>query len=193
LRVRDLTPCSDPLLEAQYPDRELSAGGATAFLEFIQGQLKPFLAQRYPIDADDQTLVGSSLAGLFVLNTLLTTLEAFHRYVAISPAIYWAGGRLFELEALLAARSSDLAARVFLAAGALEEAHDPKQGFVSNVYRMEAALRARNYPGLSLERRIFDGETHMSVYPGAVTYGIASVFGGYRDIYDWSRWLNRPQ
>ena len=66
-----------------------------------------------------------------------------------------------------------------------------KQAFVSNVYRLEAALRSRNNPGLKLERQIFEGETHMSVYPGAVTHGLGSVFGGYRDMHDWARWLRQ--
>jgi hypothetical protein len=29
----------------------------------------------------------------------------------------------------------------------------------------------------------------MSVFPGAVTRGLGEVFGGYRDMHDWSRWL----
>jgi uncharacterized protein len=191
LRVRDLTPCSDALWEAQYPGRGAVTGGADAFLNFIQNELKPFIAAHYPVADDDNTLVGSSMAGLFALNVLLTAPGSFQRYVAISPAIYWGGGKLFELEDALAASAADLPASVYLAAGALEEAHDVKQAFVSNVYRLEAALRSRNYPGLKLERQIFEGETHMSVYPGAVTRGLGSVFGGYRDMHDWARWLQQ--
>lgn len=93
------------------------------------------------------------------------------------------------MERALATPGADMKANVFLGVGALEEAHDPRQAFVSNVYKMEAALRSRHYPSLALERRVFEGETHMSVYAGAVTYGLASVFGGYRDMHDWSCWL----
>ena len=190
LRVRDLTPCSDPLLEAQYPDSGMTPGGADAFLGFIETELQPFLAARYPVDGRDQTLVGSSLAGLLALYALFTSPGRFQRYVAISPAIYWADGLLFELEKRLAASGDDLSARLFLAAGELEEGHDPKQAFVSNVHRLEAALRSRNHENLDLVSRIFEGETHMSVYPGAVTFGLGAVFGGYRDMDDWSRWMN---
>ncbi len=189
LRVRDLTPCSDLLFEAQYAGRGMTTGGAIAFLDFIQREVKPFIAVRFPVADDDHTLVGSSLAGLFALHVLLTASNSFQRYVAVSPAIYWGDGKLFELEEALAVRKTDLPASVYLAAGELEEAQDVKQAFVSNVYRLEAALRARNYPGLVLERRIFEGETHMSVYPGAVTRGLGAVFGGYRDMHDWARWL----
>ena len=191
LRVRDLTPCSDTLLEAQYAGRGMTTGGAVAFLDFIQKELKQFIGERFSVADDNHTLVGSSLAGLFALHVLLTASNSFRRYVAISPAIYWGDGKLFELEAALAARETDLSASVYLAAGELEEAHDAKQAFVSNVYRLETALRARNYPSLVLERHIFAGETHMSVYPGAVTRGLAAVFGGYRDMHDWARWLTQ--
>jgi predicted alpha/beta superfamily hydrolase len=191
LRVRDFTPCSDALFEAQYSGGEDVCGGAAAFLDFIEHEVKPFVASRFPVDAADHTLVGSSLAGLFTLYTLFTAPQTFRRYVAISPALYWGGENVFELEEAFAARATDLPAHLFLAAGGLEEAHDAQQRFVSNVYRLDAKLQARAYPGLRLGLRIFDGETHMAVYFGAVARGLGAVFGGYRDMHDWSRWLTR--
>ena len=189
LRLRDFSPCPDPLLESQSPGASARCGGAGAFLDFIEQEVKPFVASSAPVDDADQTLVGASLGGLFALHTLLTRPGAFQRYVAISPAIYWADRLLLQLEAELASKADDLPATLFLAAGGLEEAHDPRQGFVSNLYQLEARLRQRAYPSLDMTLRIFEGETHMSVYPGAVTRGLGAVFGGYRDMHDWSRWL----
>lgn len=189
LRLRDLTPCRDALYETQAQGQPALCGGAADFLKFLEEELKPFVASRFPVDPEDATLVGASLGGLFSLYALFQRPGAFRRHVAISPAIYWGEGRLFELEAALAARARDLPAQVFMAAGALEEAHDARQGFVSNLYRLDALLRGRGYPGLDLRMKVFEGETHMSVYPGAVTRGLAEVFGGYRDMHDWSRWL----
>jgi hypothetical protein len=191
LRIRDLTPCSDALLEAQYPDGARVCGGAPAFLEFIEQEVKPFIASRYPVDAADQTLVGSSLAGLFTLNTLFSAPTAFQRYVAVSPAIYWGEHRVLAMEEAFAATADDLPVHLFLGAGSLEEGHDAQQRFVSNVYQLDARLQARAYPGLDLNCRVFDGETHMSVYFGAVARGLGAVFGGYRDMHNWSRWLQR--
>jgi uncharacterized protein len=189
LRLRDLSPCRDGLYESQAGGSADECGGAAAFLAFIEGELKPFIAGRYPVDPLDQTIVGASLGGLFALYALLTRPGSFRRCVAISPAIYWGDAMLLDIEAERAALGDDLPADVFLAAGGLEEAHDARQAFVSNVYRLDARLRQRAYPGLNLSMRIFEGETHMSVYPGAVTRGLAEVFGGYRDMRDWSRWL----
>jgi len=191
LRLRDLTPGPDALLESQSPGASARCGGAGVFLEFIETQVKPFIASRFPVDPDDQTLVGGSLSGLFALHTLFTRPSAFDRYVAISPAIYWGDRMLFDLEAELAATVTDLPAHLFLGAGSLEEGHDARQGFVSNLSAMEARLLARRYPSLDLTSRVFEGETHMSVYAGAVTRGLGAVFGGYNDLSDWSRWLAR--
>lgn len=190
LRARDLTPGPDALYEAQARGAPTPHGGAADFLGFIETELKPFIAERYPVDAQDQTLIGSSLGGLFALYALFTRPAAFQRCVAISPAIYWGGRTLFDLEAELAAGAGDLPVNLFLAAGGLEEAHDAEQRFVSNVYELDARLRRRNYPSLKAAMQIFEGETHMSVFPGAVTRGIGQVFGGYRDMHDWSRWLD---
>lgn len=189
LRLRDFSPCPDPLLESQSPGASERCGGAGAFLDFIEQEVKPLVASSAPVDSSDQTLVGTLLGGLFALHTLLTRPTAFQRYIAVSPAIYWADKLLLRLEAELASKADDLPAHLFLAAGGLEEAHDPRQGFVSNLYELDARLRQRAYPNLHTAFRIFDGETHMSVFPGAVTRGLGEVFGGYRDMHDWSRWL----
>jgi len=191
LRVRDFSPSEDALFEAQYSGGPGACGGASAFLDFIENEVKPFVASRFPVDPLDQTITGASLGGLFALYTMFTAPHAFQRYVAISPAIYWGERKLFELEDDLAARAKDLPVHLFLAAGGLEEAHDAEQRFVSNLYEMEAKLRARSYPALDMSLRIFEGETHMSVYFGAITRGLGAVFGGYRDMHDWSRWLQR--
>lgn len=188
LRFRDLSPCGDRLLQEQYGGDAL-CGGADAFLDFISDELKPFLAERYPVDPNDSTVVGASLGGLLALHALFTRPETFQRYVAISPAIYWGDGHVFAREADYADTATDLPARLFLGAGTLEEAHDARQGFVSNIYQLEARLRRRAYPSLDVKLRAFDGETHMSVFPAAVTRGLGEVFGGYRDMHDWSRWM----
>jgi predicted alpha/beta superfamily hydrolase len=191
LRVRDFTPCSDPVFEEQYPGALVQPGGAEAFLDFIQHDVTPFLASRLPIDTDDQSLVGASLGGLFALYAMLRRPGAFQRVVAVSPAIYWGGRTLFDLEASLAARAQNLPVKLSLTAGSLEEAHEPRLGLVSNLYGLEARLRARAYPDLDMALQVFEGENHMSVFPGAVTRGLGHVFGGYPDMHDWSRALGR--
>lgn len=190
LRVRDFTPCRDALFQEQYPGAPVQPGGAETFLRFLEEELTPFLEDRLPIDTGDRTLVGVSLGGFFALHALLSRPGAFRRCVAISPALYWGEGRLFEQERAFAADARDLPASVYLAAGSLEEAHDARNALVSNVYRLDSVLRSRRWPGLDLAMQIFEGENHMSVFPGAVTRGLGHVFGGYPDMNDWTRALH---
>jgi hypothetical protein len=185
-RTRDFTPTDDPAwretqraaMLAQGMDAETAAGGAPAFLRFISEELKPFIAERYPAaDADDQTLIGMSLGGLFALYALFDQPAAFRRHVVVSPALWWAQRMIFRQEAALAAGASDLPVRLFLAVGALEEADGAPYWPVSGLADLAATLRARNYPGLRMTQHVFPDEHHMSVLPGAVSRGLRTVFG----------------
>jgi hypothetical protein len=39
-------------------------------------------------------------------------------------------------------------------------------------------LKSRNNPNLVVRYHVYDGETHNSVFPGAVTRGLLTVFEG---------------
>lgn len=183
LRTRDLTPTpfqafvdrasaeGSPLPEGIRP------GGADAFLTFIDQELKPFIAARYNVDAEDQTLVGDSFGGLFALHVLFQGSASFDRYVVGSPSIWWENGKLFGDEKALADRVDDLPVQLFLSVGALEEGPEAGPfGMVSNLDRMTKALQSRNYPNLSLTHHVFEGETHLSVVPATISRGLRAVF-----------------
>jgi predicted alpha/beta superfamily hydrolase len=192
LRLRDLTPWADDKALGQFPmPPGLAHGGAEAFLGFIRADVRAFVESRYPASSEDQTLVGMSLSGLFALYALLKAPGEFRRCLAISPALWWAGGKLFDLEAELAGHAKDLPATLFLGAGGLEELHDADSRLVSNLYALQSRLEGRHYPGLTTTLKVFNGETHMSVFPGAVARGLSEVFGGPGDVSDWSRALDR--
>ena len=88
---------------------------------------------------------------------------------------------LFDLEAQLADRSEDLAARVFLGVGALEEGQGvpwmERFQMVTNVRSLEQRLNARRYPSLELTVHVFEDETHTSVVPAVVTRGLRQLNG----------------
>lgn len=62
--------------------------GAAAFLDFIRFTLRPMIERAYPTDADQQHLMGHSLAGYFTLWTLANVPTAFQGYAAISPSLW---------------------------------------------------------------------------------------------------------
>ena len=184
-RTRDFTPSVDAfsqartraaLREAGYA-REVEYGGAPAFLSFIIDELRPFIAERFAGDPDDQSLVGMSLGGLFALNTLFAPFAHFRRYVILSPALWWDDDMIFRREADFAAAAGDLPARVFLGVGGREDEDGAPYWPVAKLARLAAALSGRRYPGLELRHHVFADETHMSVYPGGFVRGLRTVFG----------------
>jgi uncharacterized protein len=88
-RQHELTPpATDPRFIEGFPQ----AGGAADFRRFIAEEVRPFVEERYP-PAPRTALIGESLAGLFVADTLLEAPELFDDFIAISPSLWWDGGR----------------------------------------------------------------------------------------------------
>lgn len=72
-------------------------GGAEAFLDFIEYELKPLIEEEFPIDHSRQSLFGHSLGGFLALYTLFTRPGSFSRYFAASPSIWWKNHILLQL------------------------------------------------------------------------------------------------
>jgi hypothetical protein len=65
-----------------------SGGGAAEFRRHIAEEVIPFVENNYRTDGR-RTLMGESLAALFVVDTLLRQPALFDDYVAISPSMWW--------------------------------------------------------------------------------------------------------
>jgi predicted alpha/beta superfamily hydrolase len=81
-------------------DRSIAprVGGSAAFRAFIADELMPEVQRRYRA-AKESAIVAESLAGLFVLETLLVQPDLFDTYVALSPSLWWNDGALVEAAA----------------------------------------------------------------------------------------------
>jgi predicted alpha/beta superfamily hydrolase len=83
-RNSDFTATHAPV---QGPLHFPTSGGAAAYLEHVEEELRPF------IDANFRTsgsiLAGWSLGGLFTFYTFLEKPELFAAYIAISPSLWW--------------------------------------------------------------------------------------------------------
>lgn len=175
-RARDLTPSIVEGSRMPLPDG-MKTGGAGEFLQFIEGQVKPFVNQFYRTDTSDETLVGYSFGGLFGTYVLFNHGDAFDKYIIGSPSLVWDNHLCFQYEEDYAKSNKDLAKRVFMSAGDLERYPDnPAYDMVLNMERMAAQLETRNYPGLSLQSHVFEGETHQSGIGTAINRGLRWVF-----------------
>jgi uncharacterized protein len=91
-RRRDLT---GPTRSATDSAIAPHVGGSADFRLFIREELIPVVAARYRTTGE-RTIVGESLAGLFVLETLLADPALFTHYVAFDPSVWWNRGALVD-------------------------------------------------------------------------------------------------
>lgn len=93
-RLWELTP---PTRDERYttyvrqngePIEFASGGGADTFRRFIAEEVEPFVRANFRTNGR-RTLVGESLAALFVIDTLLKAPGLADDYVAISPSMWW--------------------------------------------------------------------------------------------------------
>jgi predicted alpha/beta superfamily hydrolase/acetyl esterase/lipase len=94
-RRRDLT---GPTVNAE--DRKIApqVGGSAAFRRFIRTELIPIINTRYRT-TPEKAIMGESLAGLFVVETLLLEPDLFDTYVAFDPSLWWNNGELVKTAA----------------------------------------------------------------------------------------------
>lgn len=151
---------SDFKLKADYP----TAGASARFRRFIAEEVKPWVAQRYRTSGED-AVMGESLAGLFVVDTLLRQPGLFDSYIAISPSLWW------DNEALLKAAPPLLAAtagrRLWLSV-----ADEKGMG----VAPFAALLKAKAPATLNWVYRPRADDTHATIYHGAALAAIRELF-----------------
>jgi predicted alpha/beta superfamily hydrolase len=162
LRNIDLTPTNVETIPG--------SGGTGEFLRFIQEDLFPFINYNYRTNPVDRTIAGLSDGALFSLYVLFHASETFNRYVAFSPHSAWDDRVIFQYEDGFAKESAELPAKLFLAVGSLD------RDFASDLSEFHRRLEKRNYAGLEMGMVIMEEETHLSVFPGAFSRGLRTVF-----------------
>ena len=173
IRIADLTPSSMPRVDSVWTasyGATARSGGAQAFLATLVDEVIPSVEARYPT-SEERGLVGYSVGGVFVTHVLFTVPDRFTHYMILSPSYWWGDGEMFAQEEAYADFHDDLAAAVFLSAGTEE------QTIAQGAARMDSVLTARSYRTLALTRHEFDGETHVSVPPAAISRGLRVLFG----------------
>jgi len=169
-RTRDYTPvfAPDGGYGAEY--QKVSGGGAK-FRAFMATELIPFIEKHFPAQPGDRALVGHSYGGLFGTYVLLTEPALFKRYIIVSPSLWYSNRIAFAMEEEAAQSGIRPDARVFFAVGALENSI-----MADDLTALVKTLRTRNNPRLRTDMQIYGGERHNSVFPGAVTRGLLTVF-----------------
>ncbi len=200
-RMRDYTPTPCPRFDGIYAgmygiSNPPASGGGDAFGRFLIDELRPALAEAYPIDPDDATLTGTSAGGLFGLYMLLERPGAFKRIMACNPAVWWDGRMMFDK--LLSAPTS-LTNAVYISAGEFESAeniakvradapeamraiHDQIIAITGEIDMIKdgrdyAAMLKGRMPGLQVSYTTHLLETHSLNYAVSMSHGLRMLFG----------------
>lgn len=134
------------------------SGGADRFRRFLRQDVVPFVEGRFRT-SDRRAVMGESLAGLFVVDTMLNDPTLFNDYVAISPSLWWDDRR--PLKGLKgSAKSAGLTkARLYLAMA--DEGGTMQDG----VERLRSYLNTQPASRISVRYADFSrSATHATVY-----------------------------
>ncbi|MBX7247551.1 MAG: alpha/beta hydrolase [Caulobacteraceae bacterium] len=138
-------------------------GGAAGFRRRLIDEIAPWVEHRYRT-TPERALMGESLAGLFVVETLLREPGAFQTYIAIDPSLWWNKGSLVREAGLPGWRRQDPPRRVYIAMST--------QGPREEGERLRKGLEAATV----LDYRLSETETHASIYHPAATSAFRAVF-----------------
>lgn len=153
--------------------RPTQAGGAENFLNFLNTQLISYIDSKYRTIPDDRIINGYSIGGLFALYTLFTKPETFNRYIIGSPYLVWDNYSIFIYEENSPDKIDEMKLSIFISVGSEES--DEK--YFDPIDKLVTQIQERNYTGLKLEAKVFDGSTHLMGPPESLTHGLLSVFG----------------
>jgi predicted alpha/beta superfamily hydrolase len=170
-RRRDLT---GPTKNGEDKKIAPQVGGSAAFRRFIREELMPAIRSRYRTTGE-AAIIGESLAGLFVVETLVLEPDLFDTYIAVDPSLWWNDADLIGQ------------ARTRLAGGL---AH-PKTLYLASsrddvdkvTERLADTLRTTVPPNVTWRFEPMPGETHATIYHPAALAAVRRVFapeGGHR-------------
>jgi hypothetical protein len=132
-------------------------GGSAAFRAFFREELIPDIDRRYRITAD-RAIIGESLAGLFIVETMLVEPGLFRRYIALSPSLWWNNDALLRI-APEQARRIPAGTRIYLSSAG-------EDGIAPQADTLATILRAKRMPTVRLLHHPRPDLTHMTIYLG---------------------------
>lgn len=167
-RRRDLT---GPTRVARDSAIAPEVGGSERFRAFLRDELLPSVVARYRTTSE-RALMGESLAGLFVLETMLYEPSLFRHYVAFDASLWWNDGALVDTaRALLTQRTITPATPPTLVM-----ASSGDSGIAAEMARLDAILKdaARAHLTSTYEHRA--DLTHATIFRALKPGALVSIF-----------------
>ena len=154
-RRRDLT---GPTTVAKDSTIAPHVGGSGPFRQFVREEFMPEVKARYRC-TDETTIVGESLAGLWIVETFLLEPKLFHGYIALDPSLWW---NRAELVASADSRLKNLKGikRTLFLSSAVDE------DIVANTANLAVTLKKSAPAGLTFYYEPRPDLTHMTIFRG---------------------------
>lgn len=182
-RTRDFTNTNVPFQRGQ---ESKTSGGASNFLKFIDKELKPFINNKYPTE-NNNTIIGHSTAGLFVLYTFLHHENSFDNYLAIDPSLWWDKENLVKETQKLLNRGNRKEKSLYIAvANSIGKTIDTvkvRKDKTIPTEQIRANLKfhdilVKNNKDINFKWEYFDNEDHRSIV-------VPAQYNGLRSIFSW--------
>ena len=163
-RRRDLTGPTD-----NAEDRKIApqVGGSAAFRRFVRSELMPAVKARYRT-TDETAIIGESLAGLFVVETLVTEPDLFDSYIAFDPSLWWNDGALVKDASRRLASPGGRSKTLYIAAS-----RDDRDDMVQ---RFADVLKKNAPANLQWFYQAMPEETHATIYHPAALQALRRLF-----------------
>ncbi|MEE9433356.1 MAG: alpha/beta hydrolase-fold protein [Sphingorhabdus sp.] len=162
-------PVADPAV--YITELRAKPGGSPIFRKFLADEVKPWVETHFRTSGNDAVL-GESLAGLFIIETLFEMPDLFDDYIAVTPSLWWENmkyGR--EAKAYLSILpAGDRRLYVALA----DEGFRHKEGTDLLIAALEEAA-PENLKWLYVPQS--KTETHASIYHGAALDAFRAFYG----------------
>jgi predicted alpha/beta superfamily hydrolase len=163
-RRRDLT---GPTENAEDKKIAPKVGESAAFRTFLRTELMPAVNARYRTTAET-AIIGESLAGLFVVETLLLDPKLFDTYIAFDPSVWWNDGALVK-SAAAQLKTMGTAPKTLYMAGSSEDRSDMGKALVAVLEKSAPAQLTWKFVPMP-------EETHATIYHPAALRALRVLF-----------------
>lgn len=155
--------------ELTAPFKKEDSGKAKLFLTFLEKELKPYISNNYRA-TNNSVLVGGSIGGLFVLNALFESPNAFEHFVSISPSVWLNDHGIMEKAEGFVGKSKHKLSSLYLSLG-----DENRQG----VYRVLQLLDEVQPQNIRWNFSHYPNENHNSVGLVALRSNLKEIFKGW--------------
>ena len=129
-------------------------GQIEKFYQFLKIELIPAINTKYKTNKQENSIIGHSLAGLFVFYCLFKNEGVFKNYYALSPSLWVDNYSIYRFNKII---DNCLEVKyLYFSVGGLERINRIKQG----ANQMSRFLGTQNYQNLYYQYKIHKGKTH---------------------------------